>query len=173
MDYNNPKDKIMYITLSPCDMCAKAIVNSGIKKVVYKEDYRDTRGVELLKRCGILINRILNILLIVSKLVLLLNCAHLLLFLLFRSSLLVFFFSLFSPFLLLFLSAYFVYFGLLFLLCVLWAVHPLDMRLCLVVLVHKGHYLIKFCFVLPFLFGVGILSPENSICLDFGNFNAG
>ena len=58
MDYNNPKDKIMYLTLMPCLMCSKAIVNAGIKKVVYKEDYRDTRGVELLKRCNILINKI-------------------------------------------------------------------------------------------------------------------
>ena len=30
LDYNNPKRKTMYITLSPCRMCAKAIVNAGI-----------------------------------------------------------------------------------------------------------------------------------------------
>ena len=30
MDYNNPKRKILYVTLSPCRMCAKAIINSGI-----------------------------------------------------------------------------------------------------------------------------------------------
>ena len=48
LDYNNPKDKVMYLTLSPCEYCAKAIVNSGIKKVVYKEEYRDLTGVKLL-----------------------------------------------------------------------------------------------------------------------------
>ena len=53
LDYNNPKRKKMYLTLSPCRMCAKAIINSGIKEVVYKEAYRDTSGVDLLKECGI------------------------------------------------------------------------------------------------------------------------
>ncbi len=57
MDYNNPKDKIMYITLSPCDMCAKAIVNSGIKKVVYKEQYRNIEGLNILKDVGIIVER--------------------------------------------------------------------------------------------------------------------
>ena len=48
MDYNNPKRKKMYLTLSPCRMCAKAIVNAGIKEVIYKEAYRDMSGVKLL-----------------------------------------------------------------------------------------------------------------------------
>lgn len=48
MDYNNPKRKKMYLTLSPCRMCAKAIVNAGINEVIYKEAYRDTSGVKLL-----------------------------------------------------------------------------------------------------------------------------
>ena len=52
-DYNNPKDKVMYITLSPCRMCAKAIINSGVKEVVYNEEYRDLSGVCLLQSCGI------------------------------------------------------------------------------------------------------------------------
>lgn len=52
-DYNDPKDKIMYITLSPCRMCAKAIINSGISEVVYSEEYRDLSGVCLLQSCGI------------------------------------------------------------------------------------------------------------------------
>ena len=42
MDYHNHKKKIMYVTLSPCRMCAKAIVNSGIDEVVYLEEYRDS-----------------------------------------------------------------------------------------------------------------------------------
>ena len=49
LDYNNPKSKKMYVTLSPCKMCAKAIVNAGIDTVVYGEDYRDVSGVDLLK----------------------------------------------------------------------------------------------------------------------------
>ena len=49
MDYNNPKNKIMYLTHSPCYMCAKAIINAGIKKVIYTNQYTDIRGIELLK----------------------------------------------------------------------------------------------------------------------------
>ena len=53
LDYNNPKKKKLYLTLSPCRMCAKAIVNAGIDEVVYRESYRDLSGVELLQECGI------------------------------------------------------------------------------------------------------------------------
>ena len=53
LDYNNPKKKKLYLTLSPCRMCAKAIVNAGIDEVIYKEAYRDMSGVSLLKECGI------------------------------------------------------------------------------------------------------------------------
>ena len=53
MDYNNPKKKIMYVTLSPCRMCAKAIVNSGISTVIYSEEYRDTSSLEILQSAGI------------------------------------------------------------------------------------------------------------------------
>ena len=53
MDYNNPKKKKLYLTLSPCRMCAKAIVNAGISEVVYAEEYRDTSGVEILQSSGI------------------------------------------------------------------------------------------------------------------------
>ena len=38
-DYNNPKDKKMYITLSPREVCAKAIINAGIKEVIYDHEY--------------------------------------------------------------------------------------------------------------------------------------
>ena len=48
LDYNNPKKKKMYLTLSPCIDCSKAIINSGIKEVIYKEDYRDDSGKNIL-----------------------------------------------------------------------------------------------------------------------------
>ena len=53
MDYNNPKDKKMYITLSPCRMCAKAIINAGVTEIIYGEEYRDTGGIDLLQLAGI------------------------------------------------------------------------------------------------------------------------
>ena len=43
----------VYITLMPCYDCAKLMIQSGIKRVVYKEDYRDVSGVELLERAKI------------------------------------------------------------------------------------------------------------------------
>ena len=53
LDYNNPKDKVMYLTLSPCTNCAIAVINSGIKKVVYKTKYRDDTGIDMLTEAGI------------------------------------------------------------------------------------------------------------------------
>ncbi len=53
MDYNNPKRKKLYLTLSPCRMCAKAIVNSGISEVIYKSVYRDTSSLDILESAGI------------------------------------------------------------------------------------------------------------------------
>ena len=53
LDYNNPKQKAMYVTLSPCRMCAKAIVNTGVNEVVYDREYRDTSGLEILRSVGI------------------------------------------------------------------------------------------------------------------------
>ena len=58
LDYNNPKDKVMYLTLSPCENCAMAVINSGITEVVYKEEYRDNTGISLLKGCGIKVRKI-------------------------------------------------------------------------------------------------------------------
>jgi len=60
LDYNNPKDKVMYLTLSPCENCAMAIINSGINKVVYKEKYRNENGIQLLKKSGVIIYSYLN-----------------------------------------------------------------------------------------------------------------
>lgn len=40
----------LYITLMPCIDCAKYLLQSGIKRLVYLEEYRDTRGVELISK---------------------------------------------------------------------------------------------------------------------------
>ena len=58
LDYNNPKEKKMYVTLSPCEMCAKAIVNSGVKTVIYKKSYRNSKGVNILRNSGIIIRKV-------------------------------------------------------------------------------------------------------------------
>jgi dCMP deaminase len=45
----------LYTTHSPCYACAKLIVNAGIKKVVYEDEYRIVKGLTLLKACGIMV----------------------------------------------------------------------------------------------------------------------
>lgn len=50
---NSSKNATLYVTTSPCIECAKLIIQSGIKRVVFSEVYRLTDGVELLKRAGI------------------------------------------------------------------------------------------------------------------------
>ena len=47
----------LYCTHQPCVICAKLIVNAGIKRVVYKEGYPDEFAVEVLKEAGILLDR--------------------------------------------------------------------------------------------------------------------
>jgi dCMP deaminase len=50
---NNSDGATIYITASPCIECAKLIIQSGIKRVVYGEKYRLTDGIDLLERAGI------------------------------------------------------------------------------------------------------------------------
>lgn len=50
---NNSQQATLYVTASPCIECAKLIIQSGIKRVVYAEKYRLTEGVELLERADI------------------------------------------------------------------------------------------------------------------------
>lgn len=43
----------LYCTHAPCIDCAKAIINSGIRRVIYETPYRKTEGIELLKSAGV------------------------------------------------------------------------------------------------------------------------
>ncbi len=52
---NNSDGSTLYITASPCIECAKLIIQSGIRRVVYGEVYRLTDGIELLKRAGVVV----------------------------------------------------------------------------------------------------------------------
>ncbi len=59
--HNSSDGATMYVTASPCIECAKLIIQSGIKRVVYGENYRLTDGIELLERAGIEVVYIENI----------------------------------------------------------------------------------------------------------------
>ena len=50
---NNSDGATIYITESPCIECAKLIIQAGIRRVVYGEQYRLTDGIELLQKAGI------------------------------------------------------------------------------------------------------------------------
>ena len=50
---NSSEGATLYVTASPCLECSKLIIQSGIKRVVYRDAYRLQDGVELLRRAGI------------------------------------------------------------------------------------------------------------------------
>ena len=51
--HNSSEGATLYVTASPCVECAKLIIQSGIRRVVFGEHYRLTDGLELLERAGI------------------------------------------------------------------------------------------------------------------------
>lgn len=55
---NSSLGATLYVTASPCIECAKLIIQAGIKRVVYSEDYRSSDGIELLMKAGIMIEYI-------------------------------------------------------------------------------------------------------------------
>lgn len=50
---NSSEGATLYVTTSPCIECAKLIIQSGIKRVVYSQEYQILDGVDLLHRSGI------------------------------------------------------------------------------------------------------------------------
>lgn len=50
---NSSEGATLYVTSSPCLECSKLIIQSGITRVVYNEQYRLCDGLDLLKRAGI------------------------------------------------------------------------------------------------------------------------
>ena len=47
------KDSTLYVTMSPCVECAKLIIQSGIREVFYKDEYKSLEGLNLLKKASI------------------------------------------------------------------------------------------------------------------------
>ena len=50
----------LYCTHQPCVICAKMIVNAGIRRVVYRHGYPDTFSLEILNEAGVLLERFGN-----------------------------------------------------------------------------------------------------------------
>ena len=55
---NSSKDATLYVTASPCMECAKLIIQAGIKRVVYRDSYRLTDGIDLLRRAGVEVEQV-------------------------------------------------------------------------------------------------------------------
>lgn len=55
---NSADGATLYITDAPCIECSKLIIQAGIKRVVYRDEYRLTDGIDLLRRVGIEVERI-------------------------------------------------------------------------------------------------------------------
>jgi len=55
---NSSSGATLYVTASPCIECAKLIIQAGIRRVVYKDEYRLTDGVDLLRTAGIEVEKV-------------------------------------------------------------------------------------------------------------------
>ena len=56
---NNSSDgATLYVTSSPCLECAKLIIQAGIKRVIFSDNYRITDGIDLLKRANIEVKQV-------------------------------------------------------------------------------------------------------------------
>lgn len=55
---NSSEGATLYVTASPCIECAKLIIQAGITRVVYRDEYRLTDGVDLLRRAGIDVEKV-------------------------------------------------------------------------------------------------------------------
>ena len=55
---NSSEGSTLYVTASPCMECAKLLIQAGIRRVVYRDQYRLTDGIDLLRRAGIEVEKI-------------------------------------------------------------------------------------------------------------------
>jgi dCMP deaminase len=58
---NNCSGATLYLTLSPCKDCNKLVIQSGIKRVVFQNGYKDPEGINFLVQAGINVEQIENI----------------------------------------------------------------------------------------------------------------
>ena len=55
---NSSEGSTLYVTASPCLECAKLIIQAGIRRVVYRDEYRLTDGIDLLRRAGVEVEKV-------------------------------------------------------------------------------------------------------------------
>lgn len=57
----DPQNYIILLTLSPCKMCTKILINAGFKHVYWIQDYRDTDHLKIFDQCNITNGKISNL----------------------------------------------------------------------------------------------------------------
>ena len=55
---NSSEGATLYVTASHCLECSKLIIQSEIRRVVYRDEYRLTDGIDLLRRAGIEVEKV-------------------------------------------------------------------------------------------------------------------
>jgi len=52
------KDSILYVTCFPCTICAKMLINAGVKRICYESDYTDSYALKILHESKIILQRL-------------------------------------------------------------------------------------------------------------------
>ena len=55
---NSSLNATLYVTAAPCLECSKLIIQAGIRRVVYRDEYRLTDGIDLLRTAGIEVEKV-------------------------------------------------------------------------------------------------------------------
>ncbi len=48
------KDAILYVTHQPCSICTKMLINSGIRKFIFKHPYKDKLATDMMEEAGVI-----------------------------------------------------------------------------------------------------------------------
>ena len=48
----------LFCTHAPCIQCAKIVYGAGVRKVYYRDSYRDTKGLDFLTKCGVQVEKV-------------------------------------------------------------------------------------------------------------------
>lgn len=56
-NYRDASPKKVYLTTEPCYACAVALVNAGVVEVIFRDEYRDHAGADLLRQAGVQVRR--------------------------------------------------------------------------------------------------------------------
>lgn len=54
------KGSVLYTTLSPCMACSAMLIQAGVERVVYKDVYRNTEGLDMLLEAGIIVEHLIT-----------------------------------------------------------------------------------------------------------------